>query len=70
MQTVESLIRELQKFPPNARCHAYEGEGLTRADGKVVHSYVVVSTMEHGMGDLGCIPCSEDRESDGPAVID
>lgn len=68
MQTVESLIRELQKFPSGARCHAYEGEGITRADGKTVHSYVVISTMENALGDLGCIPCTEDDELDGPAV--
>ena len=26
MRTVESLIRELQKFPPLAMCKAFEGE--------------------------------------------
>lgn len=25
MRTVASLIRELQKFPPDALCHAYDG---------------------------------------------
>lgn len=31
MRRVDNLIRELQKFPPDALCHGYEGEdtGLT-----------------------------------------
>lgn len=28
MRTVASLIKELQKFPPQAGCNAYEGEGV------------------------------------------
>lgn len=26
MRRVDDLIRELQKFPPDALCHGYEGE--------------------------------------------
>lgn len=28
MRSIASLIRELQKFPPSARCHGYEGEDV------------------------------------------
>lgn len=59
MQTVESLIRELQKFPSNAICHAYEGEVTG----------VIVSTRDNRLGDLGYVPCSEADEQEGPAVI-
>ncbi len=59
MQTVESLIRELSKFPKDAICHAYEGEVVG----------VVVSTPENRLGDLGYVPCSEAEELEGPADI-
>ena len=59
MQTVASLIRELQKFPPLAICHAYEGEVTG----------VVVSTPDHRTGNLGYVPCSEDKDEEGPAVV-
>lgn len=37
MRTIQELVEELQKFPPDARCFAYEGEGtgivILRRDG-------------------------------------
>lgn len=58
MRTVASLIRELQKFPPDAMCHAYEGErcGLT----------VMSATAE---AQIGFVDASEsgDDESDKAA---
>jgi hypothetical protein len=76
VQTVASLIRELQKFPPNARCYAYEGEPITRADGTTCHSYVVVVGPERvtydgggrGYPQLGIVPCAEGDQEDGPAI--
>ena len=38
MRTVASLIKELEKFPKDARCYAYEGEdtgiSIITKDGK------------------------------------
>ena len=80
MQTVESLIRELSKFPPGASCHAYEGEPVMRADGRPCNSYIVlyglgspelgiIPCTEDGFVRIrGVIPCTEDRMPDGPAV--
>lgn len=78
MQTVRDLIVELQKFPPDARCHAYEGEGLLCDDGRIVNSYIVIGSARRvefanggiGYTGLGCVPCSDEDHPDGPAVID
>lgn len=63
MRTVESLIRELQKFPPDAMSHAHEGERcgvtiLVRQPSK--HSSVTL---------LGFVDATEwiEDESDVPA---
>lgn len=69
MQTVASLIRELQSFPPDARCYAYEGEGVTRADGSRCHSYLVVLAKGEEYYCLGVVPCAEGYQEDGPAVL-
>lgn len=56
MRTIKSLISELQKFPEDALCYAYEGEvtGVIIGDG----------------GSLGYIECCElDNVEDSPAEI-
>lgn len=60
MQTVEALIRDLQKFPPDARCYAYEGESCC---------VVVVRGDGEEKTQLGYIKAYDDDSDDGPAVI-
>lgn len=54
MRTVKSLIEELQKFPPDAVCFAYEGEVTG----------VVIEYAGGGIGKQGVIYCGESRGSD------
>lgn len=50
MRTVESLITELQKFPPQAKCYAYEGEVIG----------IVINPPSRNPGDTqGVIFCAE-----------
>lgn len=58
MRSIKSLIAELQKFPEDAFCYAYEGEvtGLIIGDG----------------GEFGYIECWEDHNGnieDQPAIF-
>ena len=50
MKTVEQLIKELSKFPPDAKCFAYEGEQIG----------IVINHNDK----QGFIYCSEDDERD------
>ena len=48
MRTIKDLIKELEKFPKDARCYAYEGEGtgivINTKDGR----YGFISAPERG----------------------
>lgn len=47
MKTVKKMIEELQKFPLDAKCYAYEGEasglGIVTADNK--HGFIYCSEL-------------------------
>lgn len=64
MRTVKDLIEQLERFPPDAVCYAYEGE----ITGVVVTEAVVRTFANGGRGraQLGYIPCNEgdDKEED------
>ena len=49
MRTVRSMIEELQKFPPNALCYAYEGEVIG----------LVIEHADRSRQGQGVIYCSE-----------
>jgi hypothetical protein len=50
MRTVESLIRELQTFPSDAVCWAYEGE---------VSGIVIAEPAGYPRKEIGVIHCGE-----------
>lgn len=54
MRTVEKLIDELKKFPNEAVCYAYEGEGC---------GIVVEMPGTRPFSPQGFIPCGEGVES-------
>jgi hypothetical protein len=60
MRTVKSLIEELQKFPPEAMCYAYEGEII----GVVV--YEPTADNKHY---LGYVYCGEIHANEKETVI-
>lgn len=49
MRTVESLIEELKKFPPDAKCRAYEGEIIG----------LIISVPGLPLGGAGIIHCDD-----------
>ena len=47
MRTIKSLIEELNKFPPNSRCYAYEGE---------ITGVVILAKNSKELGYISCRP--------------
>jgi hypothetical protein len=61
MRTVKSLIVELQKFPDDAVCYAYEGEVTG----------IIIERQGHRLEKQGFISCSETDELElAPADIE
>jgi len=61
MKTVAQVIAELQKFPPDAWCYAYEGE---------MHGIVVVALRDdHLNSQLGEIYVSESGDDPEETMI-
>jgi len=67
MRLVKDLIAELQRFPPDARCYAYEGE----ITGVVVTEVEYTTNREGGRGrrELGWVTCSESDRKEDETVI-
>lgn len=58
MIQVKKLIEELQKFPPDAMAHAYEGSVIG----------LIISVRDPRYRELGYIPAS-DSDDDGKTVV-
>lgn len=59
MRTVENLIHELRKFPPDAMCSAYEGEVIG-----------IVISKPGNIGGPGVIHCGPKRTEAATILID
>lgn len=60
MKTVAELIQELNKFPDDAECNAYEGEAC---------GIVITHVTDDGTNRSGFIYCSDTNQDEPPTDL-